>query len=96
MAKLECRPLVEPVAITDVYCSGIAKIEALGPCARFTLYVDSTVPEADDAPCRSVAIKIVIPVEALPAAIRQAVSFLADQMMSSVTNGDNPPSAFLH
>lgn len=82
MAKLECRPLVEPVVVQDVFISGIASIEAIGPCARFTLFVDSTIAEANGAPCRNIVVKVILPMDALPGCIRQAIGFAAAQMLS--------------
>lgn len=88
MAKPECRPLVEPVAVQDVFVSGIASIEAVGPCARFTLFVDSRVPEAGGAPCRNVVVKVILPLEALPTCIRQAIVFAAAQMLAPANDDE--------
>ena len=62
---------------------------------RFRVLLE-TVAEANDAPCRNIAIKVIVPIEALPGMIRQAVGFLATQMMSSISNDDEPPTIFLH
>ena len=63
--------LVEPVPIQDVFVSGIAEIEIIGPCARFILYVDQhPIGDGDAGRERVVVAKVVMPVEAIPPAIR--------------------------
>lgn len=89
-------PLIEPIAISDVYVSGIAQIEALGPNARITFYVDSTVPEAPNMPFRNVALKVVVPTETLPLCIRQAVAFIAERVVALVVKDDAPPTKVLN
>ena len=59
-------PLLEPIPISDIFCSGIGAIEAVGTdCLRFYLYVDQRLPEADGQQERIVVAKIVVPRSAI-------------------------------
>ncbi len=74
---VEVPDLIEPVPIADDFVQGIAKIEQIGPCARFVLYAEQGLPELGGATVRVVVGKVVIPIEALPAAIKMAAEFYA-------------------
>lgn len=68
--------LIDGMQCQDVFCSGIARIERLGGgCFRFVLYSEQHV---DGRWEWQVVNKLVLPVTALPGAIRQASFALAE------------------
>lgn len=78
--------LIEPVPITDDFVQGIAKIELLGTCARFILFSEQSLPEADGKVIKVVVRKIVIPVAEIPATICQANRFMTERVLARVAN----------
>ena len=54
----------------------VATIEEVGPCARFTLYVENR-PIGTLIPDHVIVGRILIPIDVLPTAIKQAICFLA-------------------
>lgn len=78
--------LIEPIPITDEFVQGVAKIEQIGPCARFVLFTDQTMWEAGNIRARVIVKKIIIPIDALPYSIKQATDFLAMRAMNAVGN----------
>ena len=85
MPVLKYPALIEPVPIQDDFVQGIAAIEIAGPCARFVLFADQTVMEAG-TPARVIVRKIIIPMDAIPGAIKQAADFVALRARNAVGN----------
>ena len=77
--------LVEPTPISDDFVQGIACIERVGSCARFVLFAEQTILEAG-CPARVVVRKIIIPMDALPAAVCHAAEFLGMRVINAVGN----------
>lgn len=77
--------LTEPVPISDDFVQGIAEIEQVGCCVRFVLYSDQRVWEAGSN-SRVIVRKIILPIDALPHAIKQATDFLALRTIEAVGN----------
>lgn len=75
--------LVEPVPVADDFVQGIACIEKVGPCARFILFSDQTVVEAGTV-SRVIIRKIVVPIDVIPTAIKQASEFMAVRAFANV------------
>lgn len=83
MRVVKVPALIEPVPIIDDFVQGIACIEQVGPCARFILFSDQTFLESGVA-TRVVVRKIIIPIDALPAAIKQAADFTSARAFANV------------
>lgn len=73
--------LYEPIPARTVYVSGIAEITRIdGNLVCFVLY--QTSPDLDpESPAteRHVALRVVVPVDAVPVALRQTAVFLAEE-----------------
>jgi hypothetical protein len=64
------RGLCELVPMTDIFVSGLGKIEKLaGGCLRIYLYVDQAPIEGDGPVEKQVVAKIIVPASALPDAV---------------------------
>lgn len=64
------RGLCEPVSITDVFASGLGKIEKIGGgCVRVYFYVMQAPLDGDGPQEKQVVAKIIVPASALPDAI---------------------------
>lgn len=68
-------PLVEPIAVPDTFCSGLARIEDLGACLRFTFFTLQRPVHAGDehAMERVVVARLVLSNEATTAAALKAL-----------------------
>jgi hypothetical protein len=68
-------PLLEPVAVPDVFCSGIGAVEQVGECLRFYLYVLQQ-PIAGEAGRqeRHIVAKLIVPAKAVPLAAMQMLA----------------------
>lgn len=75
-------PMIEPMPVLDIFGCGLGSIEIVGPCARFVVYVEQDVPGADFNPQRVVVAKIVLPLDAVPAAISMTTAKLANHWLS--------------
>ena len=77
--------LSEPVPAPTIFINGVADIAQIGGgCACFVLY--QNVPDLDPATAtmeRQVVVRIVIPLEAIPVAVRQALAFVDE---GAITN----------
>lgn len=62
--------LIEPVAVQDVFVSGLAAVEEAGDVVRVTFYAEHGVP----VPELVVAARIIMPKSAWRAAVRQAIN----------------------
>jgi hypothetical protein len=68
-------PLTEPIAVQDIYCSGLARIEDLGSCLRFTFYASQRPICGDDHDIdRVVVARLVLSKEATSAAALMALT----------------------
>lgn len=76
--------MVEPIALADIFCSGIAKIEIIGPCARFFMYADQA-SLTDGTAERVIVAKFVLPIEAIPECIRQAIEATSSYAVGQIT-----------
>lgn len=63
--------LIEPIPIQDTFATGVHRVEIVGSCARFILYVDQCCPDGKTE--RVTVSKITMPLEYVPAAIRAAI-----------------------
>lgn len=75
--------VIELTPMPDVFCMGIAKIEIIGPCARFSLFCDQT-PCGGGPVERHIVAKFVLPLEAIPECIRQAVEATASHTVGVI------------
>lgn len=66
-------PITEPLAVPDVFISGVLSIESIGGgCVRYTCYVNQISPH-DGSPERVICLRVVAPREAvMPAALMGA------------------------
>jgi hypothetical protein len=83
MRVVKVPALIEPVPILDDFVQGIACIERVGPCARFVLFSDQTIVEAGVV-SRVVVRKIVVPIDVIPTAMKQASEFMAIRAFANV------------
>lgn len=76
MSVAEVPSLIEPVPVQDDFVQGIAKIERVGPCVRFVLYAEQSMPELGGATVKVVVRKLVVPLDAVSASVAQTTEFL--------------------
>lgn len=76
--------LVEVVPVEDDYCSGLARIEDLGSCARFVLFTNQTMYEAGNRTVCTVRRKIVLPFDAIWPGIEMATAFATVRAISRI------------
>lgn len=76
--------LVEAIAVEDDYCSGLARIEDLGSCARFVLFSNQTLYEAGDRTIHTVRRKIVLPIEAIWPGVQMATAFATARALHNI------------
>lgn len=75
--------LIEPVAVPDVFVSGLSHIEQLeGGNLRFVCYISTPMPNGERE--YAIAAKIVIPVESVPDAIQKAMEAAAGNVAGKV------------
>jgi hypothetical protein len=76
-------PLIEPMPIEDEFCSGLARIEDVGGCARFVLYSEQTLFEAGERTVWVVRKKIVLPIQAIKPGVEMTLGYLARQAVTA-------------
>lgn len=77
--------LAEPIAVPDVFVSGLSHIEMIGGgCVRFVCYSIRLHEDGTEGTPVIVA-KIVMPLDALPDAISKAMGTLTSVTISKVT-----------
>jgi hypothetical protein len=65
-------PLIEPVMTADIFCSELARIEKIGPCARLIFSVQQYgIYGENPAAERAVVARLVLPIQALTTLARQ-------------------------
>lgn len=70
--------LIEPVPAPEFYIDGIGAVEMIGACVRIYYFVDQMPLEVGGVPAQKiVALKIVRPIESIPAAIIRLATCLA-------------------
>lgn len=68
-------PLVEPIAVQEVYIDGIARIEQMGPCLKLTFFTfQRPAGGAEHDMERVVVARFVMPAEAVASAAMQAMA----------------------
>jgi len=76
--------LCEPVPAPTISINGVADIAQIGGgCACFVLY--QNVPDIDPGAAtmeRQVVARIVVPLDAIPVAVRQALAFVDEAVMA--------------
>jgi hypothetical protein len=72
-------PLTEPIAIPDTLASGLARAETHGTLIHFILFSEHS--DADGNPERVICARIVMPKEAVPAAIRVAIAAVSNDFI---------------
>lgn len=70
--------LLELKVVQDIFATGCGKVEILGSCARFWMYVDQEAPNGS-APDRVVVAKIMMPIECVPEALRISSAGISSQ-----------------
>lgn len=70
--------VIEPTPLSDIFVTGIARIDIIGHNARFYLYMDQNSFVPDAPPDRFIVAKIIVPLENLPGMIEQAVRASGD------------------
>lgn len=78
-------PLVESIAVPDTFASGLARAEIHGNIVHFILYSQHT--DADGRLERAVCARILMPKEAVPAAIRIAISAVSNDFLERTMPG---------
>jgi hypothetical protein len=66
-------PLVEPVAVPDIFVSGLGKIEDIGGCLRFTFYAYEHADGGADL-TRVVKLKLIMAPDAVSAAAAKTIA----------------------
>lgn len=66
-------PMVERVAVSDVYVTGVGRISIAGACARIIM----TVRDEAEAGEQEVAARIILPLEAIPELISELMECLS-------------------
>lgn len=67
MGAFNGAPLIERVAVADVYVTGIGRISIAGTCARIIM----TVADEAEANEQEVAARLILPIEAIPDVINE-------------------------
>jgi len=75
---------IEPIPLQDIFCMGVAKVEIIGPCARFFMYADQATFRSDVIE-RVIVAKFVVPLEAIPECIRKAVEATAGHAIGQLS-----------
>jgi hypothetical protein len=70
-------PTIEPCPVADDFVSGLAAVQALGPCVRLVFYVDEALPEGGGEPVHVVRRKLVIPRGQVMAILADTLAFLS-------------------
>ena len=80
-------PLVEPIAVQEIYIDGIARIEQIGVCLKLTFFTFQrpTGGDAHDLE-RVVVARFVMPKEAVAAAAMQAMAASDTSVAMEQTN----------
>ena len=59
--------LIESCAVSDAFCTDLARIERVGPCVRLVFSVRQGAPHDDTLQTENIVIaKLVLPADALP------------------------------
>lgn len=64
-------PIVEASHILDIFATELSHVEKIGSCVRFTLTTEHRSPDGEIE--RIVVAKIVLPLDAVPPAIRKTI-----------------------
>lgn len=72
MGAANSAPLVERVAVSDVYVTGVGRISIAGACARIIM----TVRDEAEAGEQEVAARLILPLEAIPEVIAELTACL--------------------
>lgn len=76
--------LVEPVAVPDIFISGVSHYELIGGgVARCVCYTNQR--DDDGVVRRRISARVVIPLDALPDAIRKAIAAASSHVADHVT-----------
>lgn len=71
MTEVAKVPTVDLLAVADVFVSGLAEVEDIGSgCLRFVFYSIQHTPSGEEE--RMVVAKLIMPIDALPAAVMQS------------------------
>jgi hypothetical protein len=80
--------VTEPIAVPDVFVSGVLSIEAVGrQCVRFTCYVDQISPH-DGTPERVICLRVVLPRESVIPAMLMAGRHVGWQLAGELPGGE--------
>lgn len=83
--KLPALPLIEPIAIQDTFAAGLARAEIHGNIVHFILFSEHTDAEGNLE--RTICARILMPKEAVPAAIRIAISAVSNDFLDRTMPG---------
>jgi hypothetical protein len=78
-SRLPAVPLIEPIAIADTFASGLARAEIHGNIVHFILFCEHS--DSDGNLERTICARILMPKEAVPAAIRIAISAVSNDFL---------------
>jgi hypothetical protein len=82
------RNVTEPIAVPDVFVSGVLSIEAIGGgCVRYTCYVNQTSPH-DGTPERVICLRVVLPREAVIPAMLMAGRHVGFHIAGELPGGE--------
>lgn len=78
-------PLIEPCPVPDTFTSGLARAEVHGNIIHFILYAEHS--DAEGKPERVIVARILMPKEAVPAAIRMALQTVSNDYIDRYMPG---------
>ncbi len=84
-SNLPVVPLLEPFAIPDTFAAGLARAEIHGNIVHFILFSEHT--DADGNLERAICARILMPKEAVPAAIRISISAVSNDFLDRTMPG---------
>ena len=80
-------PLTEPIAVQDIYVSGLARIEDLGACFRFTYYSTQRPLNGGEHDLERVIVaRIVMPKDATAVGLMHAKAAMGTEAFIDLTH----------
>jgi len=80
-------PLTEPIAVQDVFASGLARIEDLGACWRFTYFAYQRPLHGGEHEIeRAIVSRVVMPKDAAAIGMMQAQAALGTEIFLEATH----------
>lgn len=80
MGAYQGAPLVERVAVADVYVTGIGRISIAGTCARIIM----TVSDEAEANRQEVAARLILPLASIPMVVDELLTLLREARLKGI------------